>query len=142
MNVDEARSDQERWKAERLQVVLVTELLAKNGMYRLSEIDSTTPVKGGAREGNASATRDRYRDRYQNGNPCTIRHVPDTRGAVSERNDTERTSPNAEPYNSGPGGRWFESTRPDQPFQTLTDNKQRHQGPKRVRFWTLLRPRW
>ena len=47
---------------------------------------------------------DRYRDRYQNGNPRTIWHKADVAFPVSERNDTGRTRAYTEPPNSGPGG--------------------------------------
>ena len=56
---------------------------------------------------------DRYRDRYQNGNPRTIRHKVDVALIVSERNDTGRTPAYTEPPNSGPGNRRFKSCRPD-----------------------------
>jgi hypothetical protein len=56
---------------------------------------------------------DRYDDRYQTGNRRTIQHRPDAGFHVSERKDTRRTPAYPEPPNSGPGGRWFESTRPD-----------------------------
>jgi hypothetical protein len=56
---------------------------------------------------------DRFRDRYQIGNQRTIRHGTDISTCVSQRNDTGRIQAHTKPSNSGPGGRRFESSRPD-----------------------------
>ena len=66
-------------------------------------------------------------DRYQNGNRRTVWHKADVAVPVSERNDTGRTRAYTKPPNSGPGGRCFESTRPDQlpsiTFQAVSGRK-------------------
>ena len=67
-----------------------------------------------------AATADRYRDRYQIGNPRTIRYSTDSRTRVSQRNDTWRTRANTKPPNSGPGGSLAKSTpRTGQGFQVV-----------------------
>jgi hypothetical protein len=55
---------------------------------------------------------DRYRDRYQNGNPRTIEYEVDITFPLTEGNGTRRTQ-HSEPHNPGPGNRRFKSCRPD-----------------------------